>query len=74
MLKAWHCIANSKNRSSSRAKSSKMSPALMQSTKKKRKTPSATMPTARNIVTELNPQMPAPSTAKRVQAQLNRSN
>jgi len=31
-------------------------------------------PTARNIGIKLNPQMPAPSRARRVQAQLNRSN
>jgi hypothetical protein len=40
----------------------------------KRKKPSATTPTARNIGIKLNPQMPAPSRARRVQAQLNRSN
>lgn len=74
MLKAWHRVANSKNRASSRAKSSKMSPAPMQSIKNKRKTPSVTTPTARNIGIRLNPQMPAPSTARRVQARLNGSN
>ena len=66
MLKAWHRVANSKNRASSREKSSKMSPAPMQSIKNKRKTPSATTPTARNIGIRLNPQTPAPSTARRV--------
>jgi hypothetical protein len=40
----------------------------------KRKTPSATTPTARSIGIKLNPQMPAPSRARRVQAQLNKSN
>ena len=60
--------------SSSRAKSSKMSSALMAKDQEKKKDAFSNNAHGQDIGTELNPQMPAPSTAKRVQAQLNRSN